>query len=102
MWIGRDQEVTKIVFEYYEKLVSMWGVSANTKPLPFGVQSIDFENNKEALNQSVSSFNDGEVTDQNSHFEETGSDLESDVSKNTERESSASTSSKKKKLEVSW
>lgn len=44
----------------------------------------------------MSSFNDGEVTDQNSHFEETGSDLESDVSKNTERESSASTSSKKK------
>lgn len=102
MWIGRDQEVTKIVFEYYEKLVSMWGVSANTKPLPFGVQSIDFENHKEALNQSVSSFNDGEVTDQNSHFEETGSDLKSDVSENTERESSASTSSKKKKLDVSW
>ena len=96
--MGQDQELysnimychfcmTKIVFKYYQKFVSIWGVSANTEPLPFGVQSIDFENNEESndLNhQSVSSFDDCEVTVQTGPFEETGSDLKSDIFGNTE------------------
>ena len=98
--MGQDQEVTKIVFKYYQKFVSIWGASANNEPLPFGVQSIDFENNEESIDlnhQSVSSFNDCEVTVQTGLFEETGSDLKSDISENTETEGSAATSSNKKK-----
>lgn len=101
--MGQDQEVTKIVFKYYQKFVSIWGVSANTEPLPFGVQSIDFEINEESIDlnhQSVSSFNDCEVTVQTGLFEETGSDLKSDISENTETEGSAATSSNKKKQDV--
>ena len=47
------------------------------------------ENNVEDIDlnhQRVPSFKDDEVTAQNSHFEENGPDLESDISENTERE----------------
>ena len=35
----------KIVYEFFDKLVTIWGGSANTKPLQFGVQSDDYANN---------------------------------------------------------
>ena len=35
----------KIVYEFFDKLVTIWGGSANTKPLQFGVQSGDYANN---------------------------------------------------------
>ena len=35
----------KIVYEFFDKLVTIWGESANTKPIQFGVQSSDYANN---------------------------------------------------------
>ena len=34
-----------IVYEFFDKLVTIWGGSANTKTLQFGVQSGDYANN---------------------------------------------------------
>ena len=51
--------------------------------------TVGVENNVEDIDlnhQRVPSFKDDEVTAQNSHFEENGPDLESDISENTERE----------------
>ena len=40
----------KIVFEFYEKLVTIWGGSANTEPMSFGISS-ETLNNKVAGNK---------------------------------------------------
>ena len=40
---GRRSGSGKIVFEYYDKLVTLWGGSASSEPLAFGVGSDDFE-----------------------------------------------------------
>ncbi len=37
----------KIVCEHYDKLVNLWGGSANTTPLSFGVRSADFLEDQE-------------------------------------------------------
>ena len=37
----------KLVFEYYNKLVTIWWGSANTEPLPFGVSDGEFEGESE-------------------------------------------------------
>ena len=32
-----------MIFEYYEKLVSIWGGSANIEPLSFGISSVELD-----------------------------------------------------------
>ena len=39
---GRRSGSGKIVYEFYNKLVLIWGGSANTAPLPYGVTADDF------------------------------------------------------------
>ena len=38
-------ESRKIVYGFLDTLVTIWGGSADTKPLHFGVQSSDYTNN---------------------------------------------------------
>ena len=38
----------KIVFEHYDKLVQIWGGSASTKPLSFGVDADSFSEGQES------------------------------------------------------
>ena len=42
---GTRSRSGKIVYEFFDKLVTIWGGSANTKPLERGVQSGDYANN---------------------------------------------------------
>ena len=42
---GTRSRSGNIVYEFFDKLVTIWGGSANTKPLEFGVQSGDYANN---------------------------------------------------------
>ena len=52
----------KIVYEFYDRLIGIWGGSANTAPLSFGVSGGDINiNNKE---------NEDEDSDELSQFEE--------------------------------
>ena len=46
----------KIVFEYYDNLVLIWGGSANSKPLPFGISSSE----KSTLNSIENVISDHE------------------------------------------
>ena len=39
---GRRSGSGKIMYEFYDKLVLIWGGSANTEPLPYGVTADDF------------------------------------------------------------
>ena len=39
----------KIVFEFYDQLVSLWGGSANIEPLTFGVKGNDFNETEKTL-----------------------------------------------------
>ena len=55
----------RIVYEHYayDKLVSIWGGSANTEPLPYGVRSDDFEEgntNKKVYDSDDNYDDDGE------------------------------------------
>ena len=38
----------KIVFEHYDKLVQIWGGSASTEPLSFGVDADSFSEEQES------------------------------------------------------
>ena len=42
---GTRSEIWKIVYEFFDELVNIWGRSANTKPLEVGVRSGDYANN---------------------------------------------------------
>ena len=39
----RSGSIIMFIYEHYDKLVSFLGGSANTEPLPYGVQNDDFE-----------------------------------------------------------
>ena len=52
----------KIVFEFYEKLVTIWGGSANTEPLSFGISS-ETLNNKSGRPQDELSENENDDFD---------------------------------------
>ena len=43
----------KIVFENYDKLVQIWGGSASTKPLSFGVDADSFSEEQESSSSKV-------------------------------------------------
>ena len=54
----------KIVFEFYEKLVTIWSGSANTEPLPFGVSSESLNNKSDRRHDELSEnrdFDDAEI-----------------------------------------
>ena len=42
----------KIVYEFYNKLILIWGGSANTKPLPYGVNADDFLEENSTVNDN--------------------------------------------------
>ena len=42
---GTSSGSGKIVYEFFDELVTVWGGSANTKSLQFGVQNGDYANN---------------------------------------------------------
>ena len=50
---GTRRGCAKIVFEFYEKLITIWGGSANTEPLSFGT-STETLNNKNDRQQELS------------------------------------------------
>ena len=53
----------RIVYEHYDKLVSIRGGSADTKPLPYGIRSDDFEDgntNKKVYDSDDNYDDDGE------------------------------------------
>ena len=73
----------KIVFQFYDKLIKIWGGSANTEPLPFGVRSSDLEaeSNEEEENCSLQVENDNVTTaDDNCEFYTEESSLTSSTS----------------------
>ena len=43
---GTQSGCGKIVFEFYEKLITIWGGSANTEPLSFGISTETLNNKK--------------------------------------------------------
>ena len=51
---GTRSSSKKIVFEHYDKLVQIWGGSASTEPLSFGVDAVSFSEEQESSsNKSV-------------------------------------------------
>jgi hypothetical protein len=69
---GRRSGSGKIVFEFYDELVVIWGGSAATKPLEFGVISDNFQgaeqesedNTLGLVNSVVVEVEDDNVTEQ--------------------------------------
>ena len=49
---GRRSGSGKIVFEHYDELIVIWGGSAATKPLEFGVTSDDFQGTEQETQES--------------------------------------------------
>ncbi len=64
----------KIAFEHYDRLVSLWGGSAATEPIPFGVDVDTFNSvsTDDHLEGKVNQFqsNDGADEDADVHKEE--------------------------------
>ena len=88
--LGTRSGSGQIVFEHYEKLVGIWGGSASTEALPFGVQSDDFNHNEMEGGRTFSRQNsndDIQVTDDNiivdehesSNFSSGSIDMESNI-----------------------
>ena len=49
----------KIVYEFYDKLILIWGGSANTKPLPYGLTADDFlEKNNSQADTDLSNYDE--------------------------------------------
>ena len=56
----------KIVLEFYDQLVSLWGGSANIEPLTFGVKGDDFNESEKTLSSvdhDLSEEVEGDVVD---------------------------------------
>ena len=52
----------KIVYEFYDKLIQLWGASANTKPLPYGVNVDSFATVADNAGDESSSLQGNAVT----------------------------------------
>ena len=66
----------KIVYEFFDKLVTVWAGSANTVPLQFGVQSGDYSNNggyDSDCNNEEFMKNDDRPVDRNERSDESSS-----------------------------
>ena len=83
----------KLVFEHYEKLVSIWGGSANIEPLPFGISSgeLDDEHQEFTADLDIQEDNNNEHVD-NNHDEsdsdpyvDTGNSLQASMPANTRK-----------------
>ncbi len=61
----------KIVFEFYDKLVKIWGGSANTEPLSFGVSSENLNSEGDGL-QDLQSELESEDEDSDSRSNASG------------------------------
>ena len=88
---GKRSGSGKIVFEFYDKLVQLWGGSANVTPLAFGVGTDDFEQerNLEPDEQLQDTFNEQDVDD---FSNVTTLSLELDVSRSPDEKDNADVS----------
>lgn len=78
----------QIVYEHYDKLVTIWGGSANATPLTFGVETEDFDSisvNNDINNSSTTTTSSNNDVDENrdSSFESVDSD---DITKDKQSE----------------
>ena len=55
----------KFVYEFYDKLITIWGGSANTEPLPYGVSS-------NSLHNEIGVQSDSDSEDQDENLDSTG------------------------------
>jgi hypothetical protein len=60
---GKRSGSGKIVFEFYDKLILLWGGSANVSPLTYGVGSDSFEQESDFEQDEQDIFNEQDVND---------------------------------------
>ena len=97
---GRRSGSGKIVFEHFDRLVSLWGGSAGTEPLPFGVDGELFssdgmdqdtdagENNLNTLSHNTTSQQEEDSDDDQVHnIDNPGKDSQEGTSVGTKRKS---------------
>ena len=98
----------KIVYEFYDKLITLWGGSANIEPLEFGVNGDSFDipydcekSNREetvATSEISSSSNNNEIYSDNNHDDESSDDsfITQNSGENNEIDQQAASSRKRK------
>ena len=86
----------KLVFEHYEKLVSIWGGFANIEPLSFGISSgeVDDEHQEFSADLDVQEDNNNE----HAHNNQDESDSEPDVDTGNSLQTSTPTNTGKHKV----
>ena len=89
----------KIIYEFFDKLVTIWGGSDNTKPLQFGVQSDDYANNagyddSDYDNEEFIEHGGDPPVDRNERYDESSS--LGNLASNFEKVTEASNTSNKK------
>lgn len=68
---GRRSGSGKIVFEFYDKLVTIWGGSASTQPLPYGVDTDTFVVEEDQEDSTLMNQEDCSLTQQSNVSEVT-------------------------------
>ena len=86
----------KLYFEYYEKLVSVWGGSANIAPLLFGISSEELDNEHQEFSADlhIQEDNNNEHVDNN----QDESDSEPDVDTGNSLQTSTPANTGKRKV----
>ena len=86
----------KLVFEHYEKLVSIWGGSANIEPLSFGISSgeLDDEHQEFSVDLGIQEDNNDEYVDNN----QDESDSEPNVDTGNSLQTSTPANTRKRKV----
>ena len=93
---GLRSESGKLVFEHYEKLVSIWGGSANIEPLSFGISNgvLDDKHQEFSADLDVQEDNNNEHIDNN----QDESDSEPDVDTGNSLQTSTPANTGKRKV----
>ena len=93
---GSRSESGKLVFEHYEKLVSIWGGSANIEPLSFGISSgeLDDKHQEFSADLDIQEDNNNEHIDNN----QDESDSEPDVDTRNSLQTSTPANTGKRKV----
>ena len=86
----------KLVFEHYEKLVSIWGGSANIEPLSFGISSgeLDDEHQEFSVDLGIQEDNNDDHIDKN----QDESDSEPNVDTGNSLQTSTPANTRKRKV----
>ena len=93
---GSRSESGKLVFEHYEKLVSIWGGSANIEPLSFGISSgeLDDEHQEFSVDLGIQEDNNDDHIDKN----QDESDSEPNVDTGNSLQTSTPANTRKRKV----